>query len=425
MTSKRMSEPDFDTLLTAWFEADARVREPETLVDDALVRVQRSRRLPAWLLPEWWIPMEHSMHLRAVPRLATMILLIVLLAAALVAIAVIGSTPRLPNPFGPAANGQVAYLSNGQVYTANPDGSNPIQLTFGDGSASTPVWSRDGTKFAYRLAGPTSNPSNMSASDLVVVDGHGANPITIARGAQDISPSSWSPDGRWLVYARLDGTYDQVFIAAADGSRPPVRIGNPETVNWSPIFSPDGTKIMYFVGQEGNGIGVMNSDGSDWHILNTTPFESIDSATWHPDGDRIVVAANGPTEATDLWILHADGSPEQRLRVPGQAEVGPSWSPVGDRLAYLTSGDGVSFLLHVADADGANERLLPGTYGHINPSWSPDGTRIAAVNDLGPGLRLTLLDPDGKAKAIVIDGVRPTQPVIEPASPTAWQRIAP
>jgi Tol biopolymer transport system component len=425
MTTKRMSEPDFDDLLTAWFEADALVREPEALLDDALTRVDRSRRLPAWLLPEWWIPMQLTTPLRAVPRLAPVLLLIALLLAAIVAIAVVGSQPRLPDPFGPAANGHVAYLSNGQVYAANPDGSNPIQLTFGDGSASTPVWSRDGTRFAYRLTGPTSNPSNMSDSDLVVVDGDGKNPITIARGAQDISPASWSPDGRWLVYARMDGDYDQVFIAAADGSRPPLRIGNPETVNWSPVFSPDGTKIMYFVGQEGDGIGVMNPDGSDGHILNTTPFESIDSATWHPDGDRIVVAAAGATEATDLWILHVDGSPEQRLRVPGQAEVGPSWSPTGDRLAYLTSGDGVSFLLHVADADGANERLLPGIYGQINTSWSPDGTRIAVVNDLGSDVRLTLLDPDGKAEAIVIEGVRPAKPVAEPVSPTAWQRVAP
>jgi Tol biopolymer transport system component len=424
MTAKRMSEPDFDTLLTAWFEADARVREPETLVHDALVRVHRSRRLPAWLLPEWWIPMQLSMQARAVPRLATMFLVVVLLVAALVAIAVVGSTRRLPNPFGLAANGQVAYLSNGQIYAANSDGSNPIQLTFVDGSASTPVWSRDGTKFAYRLTGLTSNPSHMADSDLIVVDADGKNAITIERGAQDVSPASWSPDGRRLVYARIVGAYDQVFIAATDGSSPPVRIGNPDTVNWSPIFSPDGTKIMYFVGQDGDGIGVMNLDGSDWHILNTTPFTSIDSATWHPDGNRIVVAATGVTEATDLWILHADGSPEQRLRVPGQAEVGPSWSPTGNRLAYLTSRDGVSFLLHVADADGANERPLPGIYGHINPSWSPDGTRIAVVNDLGPALRLTLLDPDGNAEAIVIDGVRPAQPVAEPVSPTTWQRVA-
>ena len=423
MTSRNASRDDFDRLMRRWMDADASVGEPEHLLDQVLSQTRRSGRLPRWVLPEWWLPMQLTMPMRAVPRLAPLLLLIALLLAAAIAVVWIGSRPRLPDPFGPAANGQVAYLSNGQVYAANPDGSNPLQLTFGDGAASSMVWSQDGTKLAYRLTAPTSNPSTMSDSELVVVNADGTNPIAIDRG-KDISPPSWSPDGLWLAYARVDGTYDQVFIAAADGSSPPTRIGNPATINWSPLFSPDGTKIAYFVGQEGDGIGVMNPDGSDWHIVNTTPFQYIDSATWHPDGKRIVVSA-AATNETDLWILHADGSPEERLEMPGRAEAGPSWSPAGDRLAYLASGDGESFLLYVADADGGKERLLPGIYSHINPSWSPDGTRIAAVSELGSTVRLTLIDPDGKADAIVIEGDLPSEPVAERMSPTAWQRVAP
>jgi dipeptidyl aminopeptidase/acylaminoacyl peptidase len=424
MTSRNASRDDFDRLMRQWLDADARVGEPDHLLEQVLTQTRRSRRFPRWVLPEWWLPMQLTMPMRAVPRLAPLLLLIALLLAATIAIVWIGSRPRLPDPFGPAANGQVAYLSNGQIFAANPDGSSPIQLTVGDGSASSPVWSRDGTKLAFRLTGPTSDPSNMSDSDLVVVNADGTNPITID-GGQDISPPNWSPDGQWLVYSRMVGPRnDQAFMAAADGSSPPARIGNPETVNWSPIFSPDGTKILYFSGWDGDGIGVMNPDGSDWHILNTTPFEGIDSATWHPDGNRIVVSAH-TGEGMDLWILYVDDSAEQHLGLPGRDEAGPSWSPAGDRLAYLTSGDGESFLLHVADADGANERPLPGTYSHINPSWSPDGTRIGVVNDFGSVVRLTLLDPDGRAEAIVIEGDLPAEPVAERVSPTAWQRVAP
>jgi hypothetical protein len=70
--------------------------------------------------------------------------------------------------------------------------------------------------------------------------------------------------------------------------------------------------------------------------------------------------------------------------------------------------------------------VLPGAYSHVNPTWSPDGTRIAVLNDLGSVVRLTLIDPDGEAAPIVIEGVIPAESVAAVhGSPTAWQRIAP
>ena len=107
--------------LTAWFDADAQVREPEDLLETVLERTSRARRRPAWLLPERWIPMQLTMPLRLVPRLAPILLLIVvLLLAAAIAIVAVGSARHLPAPFGPAANGQLAYVSAGQIFTAMP-----------------------------------------------------------------------------------------------------------------------------------------------------------------------------------------------------------------------------------------------------------------------------------------------------------------
>jgi TolB protein len=424
MNTNRMPEPDFDRLLTAWFDADAQVREPEGLLDSALARTRRARRRPAWLLPEWWIPMQLTMPLRTVPRFAPLLLLIALLLAAIVAIAVVGSRPRLPAPFGPAANGQVAFLSNGQIYAANADGSNSIALTSGNRAAANPSWSRDGTRFAYKLISPNvATQGQKQHGDLVVADADGSDQITIDRDAQDMSPATWSPDGRWLVYSRFEGGLDQIYIAAADGSSPPTRLGKPDTVNWAPVFSPDGTKIMYFRGEAG--VAVMNRDGSDDRLLNTSGFQRIHSAQWHPDGNRIVVSA-AVTDAYDLWFLYADGTPERHLVVPGRAEVGPSWSPDGSRLVYLTSTDERSYILTVANADGATERTLPGVFSDINPSWSPDGSRIAAVNDRASVGRVSLVDPDGMAEAIEMDSLAPAQSVVaDRSSPINWQRRAP
>ena len=203
MTSPNASRDDFDRLMTQWMEADAHAREPEHLIDSVLERTRAARRIPRWLLPERWIPVQLTMPLRGVPRLAPILLLIALLLAAIVAFVIVGSRPRLPDPFGLAANGRVAFLSNGQIHAANPDGSNPIQLTFGTRTAAMPVWSRDGTRIAYKLISPASTPEEPTLfGDLIVVNADGSNPIPIEPETKGMSPAVWSPVGRWLIYSR-------------------------------------------------------------------------------------------------------------------------------------------------------------------------------------------------------------------------------
>lgn len=425
MTSQNTSRDDFDRLIAQWMEAEALVREPEHLLDSVLAQTRGTRRLPGWLLPERWIPVQLTMPLRVVPRLAPVLLLIALLLAAIVAIVLVGSRPRLPDPFGPAANGRVLYLSNGQVFGANGDGSNPVQLTFDSRAASWPVWSRDGTRFAYKLLSTWSTAEDPEVfGDLVVVDADGKNPITIERDTKGMSGTEWSPDGRWLLYSRYVEGLEQVFVAPADGSSPPARVGKPDTVNSGPVFSPDGTKIAYLEAQRG--VVVMNRDGSNPQTLNQTAFKHLDnSLAWHPDGNRIVVGAAIGEEAFDLWFLDLDGGAEKHVEVAGRAEVSPSWSPDGKRLLYLTTTDGRYWLLRVADADGKQERLLLGVYNWVPPTWSPDGTRIAAVDAISTVARIRILDPDDEEEPVEIDGVLPSASIIAPRSgiPT-WQRKA-
>jgi TolB protein len=292
-----------------------------------------------------------------------------------------------------------------------------------------PVWSRDGTRIVFKLISPRS-PANEPAlfGDLVVINADGSNPITIVREAKGMSPAAWSPDGRWLLYSLLEGggTIDQVYIAAADGSSPPTRIGDPATINWAPTFSPDGTHIAFLVdfAVDNHGVAVVNRDGSGLRMLNTTEFTELHSGQWHPDGTRFVVSA-AATNSVDLWVLHLDGS-EQQLRSSGRDEEGASWSPDGLRLAYLGTTNGTAATLNVADADGTNDRIMPGVFSLIAPTWSPDGSRIAAVNDIGSTARVTLLDPDGVAEPIFIDGALPAASMVAPRSDsTTWQRKAP
>ena len=108
--------------MTAWFDAEARVHEPDDLLERTISRTARKRPRPAWLLPERWIPMELTMRRVQVPRAARYLaILVILLIAAALAYAIVGSHRRVPAPFGPAANGVVTFAtSDGDIATVDP-----------------------------------------------------------------------------------------------------------------------------------------------------------------------------------------------------------------------------------------------------------------------------------------------------------------
>src|SRR5204862_5649642 len=95
------------------------------------------------------------------------VLLAIILAAALAA----GSRTRLPAPFGPAANGLVAYDRGGDIYTVDPVTGITRAIVTGSALDVQPRWSRDGTHLVFErkvqnVAGP---------GDLYVVEADGSH----------------------------------------------------------------------------------------------------------------------------------------------------------------------------------------------------------------------------------------------------------
>jgi Tol biopolymer transport system component len=91
-------------------------------------------------------------------------------------------------------------------------------------------------------------------------------------------------------------------------------------------------------------IWTVNPDGSD--PLNLTadfPGASF-AAAWSPDGERIVFlrAPEGlaGTEATEIWVMRADGSGQTQITDNAAQDDWPSWSPSGRRIVFQRDPDG-------------------------------------------------------------------------------------
>lgn len=170
----------------------------------------------------------------------------------------------------------------------------------------------------------------------------------------------------------------------------------------SPCFAPDGFRIVFSTGHDGDDeIYLINSDGSS--LTPLTDNDGIDDRdpAWSPDGSWIVFASDrdGPGEL-ELYRVRPTAADLERLTDSAGSSYQPAYSPDGESIVFVSDRDRDADL-YLMNADGTNERLLTRNDGQAEdraPAFSPDGRWIAfSSNRDGVGFRLYLLDPNGEA----------------------------
>src|SRR6266705_4592997 len=113
------------------------------------------------------------------------------------------------------------------------------------------------------------------------------------------------------------------------------RLTTSPAADFSPTWSPDGTRIAFRSDRKGNDeVFVMNSDGTGQRDLTRNPASDY-SPAWSPDG-RLIAFASTRADPTgnDIWLMHSDGSDPHPLVHQTGIDEYPSWSPDGLRLAF-------------------------------------------------------------------------------------------
>jgi hypothetical protein len=439
---------DFDRMVTVWLDETAGAGVPDYL-DETLEGLARIEQRPAWMRPWRWLTMQLTIPRVVVPRAAIYLaLLALLLALVLIGVAIVGSQHRLPPPYGIARNGQIAFISDGQLWTSGPDGSDPRQVTIDTSVKGVPVWSRDGTRIAFLSY---ASPVSVAVPSLIVANADGTSPITIADEAEALRHVSFSPDGRLIAFSKwvpYEGQRDRIFVGPADGSAAPSQIGDPDLSAFYPAFSPDGARIAFVSDQcQPNdcpatnpytfAVYVMRVDGSGIQELasgQVQPGVEVERwarvVDWSPDGNTMLFTGfdlDDP-QARSIYAVDADGGrPPRRIESGPGFAYGPTWSPDGEWIAYVRGDATSGWEAVVTHPNGSDARVVATDVARFGPQWSPDGTQIAVIDRStanSGSIRIVPIDGRGPATTVPITGLTAGSESTIGIDTIAWQRAA-
>jgi len=201
-----------------------------------------------------------------------------------------------------------------------------------------------------------------------------------------IHSMAWSPSGDSLVVAcNRHGAYEIYRVDVPSGEAHRLTEGPLYAVN--PVFTPDGKHIVYVRLDdtwEDHDVMIMTRNGKDSRVVvdDTDFFDYTYGKTFgtpnvSADG-KTVVFRSQRSGHTNIWTALIDGG-EPAALAPEEAEQDNAvWAPSGRQVAFTSNNNG-TLEIRVSDSDNGGSRSIfsPGIGVCSNLQWSPDGTAIA------------------------------------------------
>jgi TolB protein len=224
----------------------------------------------------------------------------------------------------------------------------PKGLPRGCEDAANPSFTSDGEHVLFtRATGrvrtfPKLDTDQIQHSAIAMIDADGSGERTILRlraYSGDANNPLLSPDGRTIVFEEATSPLGHprlshaVFTVGADGT------GVHRVTPWKlragdgPDWAPDGSRILFRSNEDVGDFAksqlyTIRPDGSGLtQLTHRAGATKLLSASFSPDGTRIVFAMAPKDRLPDLYTMATDGSDVQRVTRTRQWDSRPDWGP--------------------------------------------------------------------------------------------------
>ncbi len=212
--------------------------------------------------------------------------------------------------------------------------------------------------------------------ELYIMDIDGSDIMRITNHRTAVVSPVWSPDGTKLLFTSYLGRNPDTYLYDFSAGRM-TPVSRRDGLNISGDFSPDGRSILLTLSYEGNPeIYIMDLESKK--LKRLTNYWGIDvSPSFSPDGERIAFVSDR-AGTPQIYVMNSDGSNVRRVTYEGKYNASPRWSPDGRKIAFSgISSDNINFKIFIMNPDGSELiQITDGAGSDESPSWSPDSRYI-------------------------------------------------